>query len=255
MTERNESYKCDRLRIWTDSLETLLSQLSTDNWKVRETALQNPAEAVVRFVVTDRNSPDVAQWFSFSSRDAATLLSVFLQEEILPSVDLAQVHREALEDFARQWCGLAATHLPDAGGELKVDKVSHEPVVDSPAVEVEDGRRSIALTVQKQAKCGQEPHAMEETADSGNLAVLMDVELEVMLRFGRRQMLLRDVLELSAGSVLELDRQIQEPVELVLNHRVIAKGEVVVVDGNYGLRISEVSSAQKRATVLNAVGD
>jgi flagellar motor switch protein FliN/FliY len=68
----------------------------------------------------------------------------------------------------------------------------------------------------------------------------MDVELNVTLRFGKRHLSLREVLELTSGSVVELDRQVDEPVELLLNGKVIAKGEAVVIDGNYGLRVSEV---------------
>ena len=78
----------------------------------------------------------------------------------------------------------------------------------------------------------------------------MDVELAVTLRFGCRQTTLHEVLDLATGAVLELDREIQDPVDLVLNGRVIARGEVVVVDGNYGLRINEVASAQGRVSSL-----
>lgn len=74
-----------------------------------------------------------------------------------------------------------------------------------------------------------------------NLDLVMDVELNVTLRFGKRQLSLREVLELTSGSVVELDRQVDEPVELLLNGVLIAKGEAVVVDGNYGLRVMEVA--------------
>jgi flagellar motor switch protein FliN/FliY len=78
----------------------------------------------------------------------------------------------------------------------------------------------------------------------------MDVELAVMLRFGSRQAKLREVLDLATGAVLELDREVQEPVDLVLNGKVIARGEVVVVDGNYGMRVIEVASPQQRVSSL-----
>ena len=68
----------------------------------------------------------------------------------------------------------------------------------------------------------------------------MDVELAVTLRFGSRRLLLRDILELNSGAVVELDPQVHEPVDLLLDGRVVARGEVVVVDGNYGLRVAEV---------------
>jgi flagellar motor switch protein FliN len=60
------------------------------------------------------------------------------------------------------------------------------------------------------------------------------------LRFAGRNILLREILELGAGSVLKLDREIQDPADLLLDGRLIARGEVVVVDGNFGLRVTEV---------------
>jgi flagellar motor switch protein FliN/FliY len=79
--------------------------------------------------------------------------------------------------------------------------------------------------------------------DPANLDVVMDVELDVTLRFGQRQLTLREVLDLTSGSVVELDRQVDEPVELLLDGKVIARGEAVVIDGNYGLRVTEVPHA------------
>jgi flagellar motor switch protein FliN len=77
-------------------------------------------------------------------------------------------------------------------------------------------------------------------SDAMNLELVMDVELNVTLRFGQRQLTLREVLDLSSGSVVELDRQVEEPIELLLDGKVIARGEAVVIDGNYGVRVSEV---------------
>ena len=77
-------------------------------------------------------------------------------------------------------------------------------------------------------------------APSYNLNLVMDVELNVSLRFGQRRMPLSDLLELSSGSIVELDRTIDEPVELYLDGKLIARGEAVVVDGNYGLRVTEI---------------
>jgi flagellar motor switch protein FliN len=86
----------------------------------------------------------------------------------------------------------------------------------------------------------QDDNRRDDKYTRSNLELLRGVELPVTLCFGRRRMLLRDVLELNPGSVVELDRQVEEPVELLLDGRVVARGEVVVVDQNYGLRICEV---------------
>lgn len=72
------------------------------------------------------------------------------------------------------------------------------------------------------------------------IARVIDVPLTVTLRFGHRNMRLREVLELNTGALVELDRQVEDPVDLILDERVIARGEVVIVDGNYGLRVTEV---------------
>ncbi|HWP85824.1 MAG TPA: flagellar motor switch protein FliN [Terriglobia bacterium] len=79
---------------------------------------------------------------------------------------------------------------------------------------------------------------------------ILDAELEVALFFGEREMLLREILELSSGSVVELDRQIQEPVDLRVGGKTIARGELVVVDGNYGLRVTEIVTPQQRMDML-----
>jgi flagellar motor switch protein FliN/FliY len=85
--------------------------------------------------------------------------------------------------------------------------------------------------------------------EQANLDLVMDVELNVTLRFGQRQLTLREVLDLTSGSVVELDRQVEEPVELLLNGMVIARGEAVVIDGNYGLRVTEVSQPVSTLTL------
>jgi flagellar motor switch protein FliN/FliY len=82
------------------------------------------------------------------------------------------------------------------------------------------------------------------------LELLMDVELDVTLRFGERQMPLHDVLDLSAGSVVELNQYVRDPVELLVGNKVIARGEVVVVDGNYGLRVTQIISPMERIESL-----
>lgn len=76
--------------------------------------------------------------------------------------------------------------------------------------------------------------------DSGKLELLLDVNLALTLRFGQRDLTLREILDLSAGSVIELDRAVEEPAELLLGDKVIARGQVVTVDGNYGIRITDM---------------
>jgi flagellar motor switch protein FliN/FliY len=87
-----------------------------------------------------------------------------------------------------------------------------------------------------------------QQAVAPELGRVIDVPLAVTLRFGQRSMRLREVLELNAGALVELDRQVEDPVDLILDERVIARGEVVIVDGNYGLRVTEI--VERPSTVV-----
>ena len=87
--------------------------------------------------------------------------------------------------------------------------------------------------------------------ENSNLAVLMDVQLPVAIRFGETEMVLEEIVKLGVGSVIELNSGIDQPVELVVNNRTLARGEVVTVDGFYGVRITEITSAGERFKSLN----
>jgi flagellar motor switch protein FliN/FliY len=76
--------------------------------------------------------------------------------------------------------------------------------------------------------------------------LLYDLELDATLQFGSREMPLREVLALGPGDVVELDRHVSEPVDLVVGDRIVARGEVVVASGNFALRITEVATPQLR---------
>ncbi len=80
----------------------------------------------------------------------------------------------------------------------------------------------------------------------GTLDLLLDLEMPVSVSFGRTQVRIQNILKLTTGSIIEMDRSISEPVELIVNNCTIARGEVVVVDGNYGVRINQVMSRAER---------
>jgi flagellar motor switch protein FliN/FliY len=93
--------------------------------------------------------------------------------------------------------------------------------------------------------------AFAAPGNSKTFDLLLDVELPVSVSFGRAQVQLKDVLKLTTGSIVELNRSISEPVEVIVNNCVIARGEVVVVEGNFGVRVHQVISRQERLRTLN----
>jgi flagellar motor switch protein FliN/FliY len=84
----------------------------------------------------------------------------------------------------------------------------------------------------------------------GNIDLLLDIELPVVVRMGRTEMPLAEVLKLAPGSLIELDKNADDPIDLIINEKRVAKGEVVIVDGNFALRITEISSKAERLKSL-----
>jgi flagellar motor switch protein FliN len=84
-------------------------------------------------------------------------------------------------------------------------------------------------------------HGSSKTFD-----LLLDVSMPVSVSFGRTEMLIKEVLKLTTGSIVELNRSVSEPVDIIVNDCIIARGEVVVVEGNYGVRIQQIASRQDR---------
>jgi flagellar motor switch protein FliN/FliY len=97
------------------------------------------------------------------------------------------------------------------------------------------------------------PSPAEQVNEAGQLALnsrtiglLLDVDLPVSISFGKTRLPMKEVLKLTTGSIVELDRDVNDPVEVLVNQRLIARGEVVVVEGNYGVRIQEIASRHER---------
>jgi flagellar motor switch protein FliN/FliY len=84
------------------------------------------------------------------------------------------------------------------------------------------------------------------SVETRNLNILLDVPLNVTVELGRTIRTVKDVLELSSGSIIELDKLAGEPVDILVNKRLIAKGEVVVIDENFGVRITDIISQSDR---------
>jgi flagellar motor switch protein FliN len=261
----------EHLQIWAEALSQVLSQISgapvpclvlgeapaelvpageSDLWIVcactgglrGELSLRLPAPAVLR------------------------LAQIFMSEPAAPDASITPEHREAAVELVRQVAGLVTTALKARWGEvqLRIEASAGSPswpassIVwlqagegpSAPALlEVHLSAALAAALRSEKADAGAAPPATTGPAvsnprDNGNkvnLDLLMDIELSVTLCFGSRRLLLREVLDLAPGAVVNLDRQIGEPVDMLLDGRLVARGEVVVMDGNYGLRITEVA--------------
>jgi flagellar motor switch protein FliN len=214
------------------------------------------AESDAWMLLTASGSLCGEQALRFPASSALALARVFLGETETTPAELTTDHREALAELIRQVAGRLVSEMKSTWGEvqLRVEAGTAPSWAAAMTAGVKPlGENSLpvqaalhispafqAALSQSSAASARPSSTPEPVHDSSNLGLLMDVELDLTLRFGERRMLLREILELGPGSVIELDRQVQEPVELLLDGRLLARGAVVVIEGNYGLEVTQV---------------
>jgi flagellar motor switch protein FliN len=167
---------------------------------------------------------------------------------------LSAEQEAAVLQLFRKTAALVGTQLKPAGNEVHCQVASGPVPSWAPGathwlnvtlpnpVALEIRLNGARLSSLQTIRTGSSISSQPADATEKKLGMLMEVELVVTMRFGGRRMLLKDILDLCAGSVVELDQQVHEPVDLLLDGKLIARGEVVVVDGNYGLRVTELLS-------------
>lgn len=95
------------------------------------------------------------------------------------------------------------------------------------------------------ARAAEVPQPAAEAVVRHGIELLLDIELEASLRFGSREMALSELLALGPGDVVQLDRALSDPVDLIVGDKIVARGEVVLVNGNFGLQVTEVAEPRK----------
>lgn len=242
------------LETWKTSLQAVLSQVGGKPVSVEISDEKLPIAADDAWYTVVSGGAVSGEMSLRLSVASGSILGQMLLGEAQPTAgELTSERKEALDELLRQVAGQAATALTSPAGEVQFHVSGSSAPTWPPAAaacfQAAGAASPFALEIQLSAALVSALHPKPEATPSPRPAAeptppnyerLMDVELEVKLRFGSRRMELRDVLALSPGAVVELDRNLQAPVDLLLDGRVIALGDVVVVDGKYGLRITEV---------------
>jgi flagellar motor switch protein FliN/FliY len=168
-----------------------------------------------------------------------------LKESPLGELDLTAAVRPALEAAARTFgpVVLDPGQLMEPAVALSAI-AAKDDAVSVPLLDGGDVRAVIALALSPwpadPAGSGVAKRSASGAAVRGGLDMLHDVEMEVSAELGRTRMSVRELLNLSPGAIVELDRAAGSPADLLVNGRLIARGEVVVVDENFGIRITEI---------------
>ena len=253
-------------QLWAESLSAVLGQIAGAPFPIclaDDSAAEAAAEDVHLLVTTaGAIRGELSLLVSFES--AILLAGVFLSEDKTGKTELTTDDRAALEELFRQVAGHVATSgrsiFPDLSLTVALSEAPtwssassgwfrSEPAVPKPiALQWKmSAALNAALLASVQARKADPPATLPDSssANIGRLNFFMDLELDVTLRLGGRDLLLKDILDLVPGSVLELDRQVNDPADLLLDGKLIAKGEVVMVSGNYGLRVTEVFTSSQ----------
>ena len=123
------------------------------------------------------------------------------------------------------------------------------PAGDWNATDVAQAGAELAAAAVQPVAFGQLGNGAK-AGEAKNLDLLLDVEIPIAVEVGRTEMSLEDVLKLVPGSIIALDKKSEEPVDLRVNGKLVARGEVVLVDDTYGLRITQIVDAAGRIESL-----
>jgi flagellar motor switch protein FliN/FliY len=176
-------------------------------------------------------------WFEILGQSLGAMarsLGALLGREVTCDAGVERAPDPQLEDWASVTMRFPGVDLPPmamALGPRLLAVLTAPPAEETPRPEPEPG-----------------PHRAGEPVPmrSRTMDLLLEVDLPVSISFGKTQLPLRDVLKLTTGSIVELNRGINDQVEILVNQCLIARGEVVVVEGNYGVRILQIANRQDR---------
>jgi len=239
------------LECWTAAAKSLFSQALAGEPELTE-SLPKPMPAGV---------------FGFSATLAGDLtgsLSVLLDASLLdsPLVGEGMDQKTGWGELLREVADAAAGELLAAtGSKCRVtgfDELGAQSKV-SCAFQLQSSERTWSILVLDEVRSGKSEKIASRPSAPAQQAVpvsppsinpgielLLDIELEASLRFGCREMPLGQILDLGPGDVVQLDRHVADPVDLVVGDKIVARGEVVLVNGNFGLRVTEVAAPRKR---------
>jgi len=239
---------------WISVATTLFSQALAGEPELAESLPKPLAEGSFGFAATLSGDEE--------GRFAVVLDGAILESPLMgEGVDQKAGWNELLREVAD---AAAGELLAKSGKKCRVDKfedIAGESQV-SRAFQLKSGERAWTILVRDEvrgpkpaakpassqaAATAQEPAPLNPAAAlSPGIELLLDVELEASLRFGCREMPLGEILDLGPGDVVQLDRHVNDPVDLIVGDKIVARGEVVLINGNFGLRVTDVASPRKR---------
>jgi len=236
------------LDYWAQVAADLLSQALAGEPQLAESLPKPFTQGSIGFAATI--SGDFEGQFSILL-DGAILETPLMGEGVDQKAGWAEILKET--------CNAAAGEmLSKSGTKCRIERFEEVPGQNKAtrAFELKSGDRTWPVLVREDLRSAAAAVSAPKPASSAagasaprlspGLELLLDVELQASLRFGSREMPLGEILDLGPGDVVQLDRHVADPVDLIVGDKIVAHGEVVLVNGNFGLRVTAVAAPEKR---------
>jgi flagellar motor switch protein FliN/FliY len=261
-------------REFSEAFSSVFSQTCGEPYPLEACAGEAAEAAGLQYTLAVAGAMQGKLSFQVDLDGAAILATRLMGMPVEGDVSYVPEHEDAVFEIVSQTAGLMATAFRTRFGDATINAERTQEPADGTAtliaLQAAGGSKPVLIELrcdqallQSLAQClapqeaapnsaGRAPSEAPSIAtERNNMQLIMDVELSLTLRFGQKTLALSEIADLATGSVIELDRVVDEPVELLLGERVIARGEVVIVDGNYGLRIVELAAIDQ-STLLSA---
>jgi flagellar motor switch protein FliN/FliY len=263
---------------WTAALASAIDAMTEQRPVVEfaaetDAAGEEPAAGTLVWEQGFKDIPQPALWIAAPETTWLSLGQRTLRAAGIEDAEAADARNTYLEILSQSLAATAQSMSARLGREVACERGAERPAGPAAAsfrvkLRFPDGEVELTAAVSatlvaalQNPPSGSEPAAGvpasvpaaapgPASAAARTMDVLLDVELPVSVSFGRTELAIKEVLKLTTGSIVELNRSLNEPVDVVVNNCVVARGEVVVIEGNYGVRIHQIVSRQDRLRSL-----
>ncbi|WRD62050.1 flagellar motor switch protein FliY [Helicobacter pylori] len=201
----------------------------------------------------EMNDDDLDAFKEMASNIFGAIATSLKSQELLPKLNFTTINAEIAkelpkkEDYAKAVVFSFKMEALQESQIILLTTAAFERQFEKTHQEEKEEKEETTKSATEEVKTHD---ASLENIEIRNISMLLDVKLNVKVRIGQKKMILKDVVSMDIGSVVELDQLVNDPLEILVDDKVIAKGEVVIVDGNFGIQITDIGTKKERLEQL-----